>query len=154
MCANRGWTLNTLNACGGSGVVDFNYLGFQADSDRVKNCGTAPSRIFVLIGANDAIAGIDAGYLEGRYEDMLQRLKAAYPESMIECCTYPYIPALSGERMEALNTVIRTAASNSGCILADAAQYTIPNEQFYADYIHWNADGQATFGKNMTALAQ
>lgn len=154
LCANRGWTLNTLNACGGSGVVDFNYLGFQADSDRVKACGAAPARIFVLIGANDAIAGIDMGYLEQHYEDMLTRLKAAYPAAMIECCTYPYLPAVAGERMDSLNNAIRTAAADTGCMLLDTAKYNIPSEQYYADCIHWNADGQASFAGAVIQLAR
>ena len=89
-----------------------------------------PDHILVFVGLNDAILYIPLEAFAASYDQMLQRLQAAFPAASITCATL--VAGYTGtvpdhratpliRRIETYNKVIREAAASHQCALADLA---------------------------------
>lgn len=149
MARQTGMIPLVINASGGSGVTELSKSGGTAgNSERCEQLslgGRDPEEIFVLLGGNDVVQGVDVQTLQQSYLEMVDRIRAAYPQANLHLCTYFPIPALGEEKVDALNDVIRSVAQTTGVDLIDTAQCGITEKDFL-DTLHINADGQETFG--------
>ena len=154
VCNQKGWLLNTLNACGGSGITDSDGMGTQANSVRASQCGTDPSRIIVFLGINDAINGVSMGTLSEQYPEMLRKIQGSYPDALIECCTYPHVPCADDKLIDDLDSVITSSCGDCGCVLIDCAGTDLGKDDFFDDGLHPNVQGQAKLAEVITSYIQ
>ena len=119
-----------------------------------------PDVILIYLGTNDWGFGVSvengANACEtfaSAYRMMLRKLKSNYPHSQIWCCTlsttyrsdnpdYKFNPTYGGTHMEVYNDVIRQAAREYQCDIADIYHCQTPCDTI--DGLHPNASGMRT----------
>lgn len=151
-----------INAIGGAGVTELLNTGYPTagNSERcgqLDSGGITPDVIFVLLGGNDMIQGVDKELFYDSYVEMLERIKDTYPESGIYVCTYYELPGLYAEGEREVNELIRQAASEAGITYIDSEKCSIEAEEpeeYFQDYredintgVHVNQKGQRMFGE-------
>ena len=124
--------------------------------------GKAPDVILCAVGANDWGNSVNIGTWESSsdyqsdsvqlmdfkpaYARMLQRLKTAYPNAIIVCCTHPKLHN-SNEAFGNYMNAIKDIANKFGCYVLDL--YTlcgnaVATTDYISDsYVHLNPQGQA-----------
>ncbi len=119
-----------------------------------------PDVILIYLGTNDWGFGISTEKVadacrsfRSAYSLMLKKLKKNYPHSQIWCCTlsttyrsndpgYKFRPSYGGTHMEVYNDVIRQAARENRCDIADVYRSQTPCDTL--DGLHPNAVGMRT----------
>lgn len=149
LLANNSWSGSTVAPVGGMPACS---------PSRIKKLavdGVPPEHVLILSGLNDVNQYVTAEVFAEGYELMLQRVREAYPQAEVICGTLvtgylsntPFTRSLAlyRERLLPYNEGLRTAASATGCRVADLAKLEITYAAM--DGLHPNGEG-------MTQLAE
>ncbi len=152
------------NSYSGSRVTGKNFPCASCDRRiaELKNSDNIPDIILVYIGFNDfgfqcSVSGADDNDLnfDYAYENMVKKLKTAYPESLIICCTlmgtymkeYPHrvFPYGTPDNIDDYNNVIRKVCQKHHILLVDMAKKGVLYQTI--DGSHATADGHKTMAE-------
>ena len=160
------WWMRTIRGLGGTLLRNDSWSGSTVSPggampagspSRIRKLATGehmPDVVLVMTGLNDVNRSIDPSVFARAYEEMLHRLRTAYPSAAIWCATLvtgylgetPFWQAFSyfRSRLDPYNEAIRRAALCTGCHVADLAA---------ADVQYASLDGLHPSGEGMAQLA-
>ncbi len=145
------WGSTVVNGGGSNGP--------SGNTDERVAAVTGADVIFIMLGTNDAAYNVDANSVKAEYSSMLQKLKAANPDSKIIALTV--IEYSGATRIGDINSAIKAAAQENGIDYIDVhscgiTQSSIAGEHNGDGAIHPNAIGQGLMGQyilnNLPAL--
>lgn len=152
-----------INAFSGAGVTelfDTEQSGYPTagNSERCEKLnlkGQNPDEIFVVLGGNDVLRGVDLDVLEKEYLEMVQRIRKKYPDASIHACSYYPLGGGAEDAIASFNVMIQSVAEKNGLHYIDSASCGISSEQpekYFVDVdqngsgIHMNELGHELFG--------
>lgn len=160
------WWMRAIRGLGGTLLRNDSWSGSTVSPggampagspSRIRRLATGehmPDVVLVMTGLNDVNGSIDPSIFARAYEEMLHRLRTAYPSAAIWCATLvtgylgetPFWQAFSyfRSRLDPYNAAIRRAALCTGCHVADLAAAGVQ----YA-----SLDGLHPSGEGMSQLA-
>jgi len=149
------------NSCSGSGVTNLisDYEQFAASEGRGKELsllGENPDQIWILIGGNDVLFGIDYGEVDKAFRKLLEDIKAAYPSSKVTLFSYYTCLLELDQRIDWIQEEMKQLADLYNCDFIDLQECGITKENqkevsldFYAEYglgFHPNKEGMKLIG--------
>ncbi len=158
LMAKTGTTFHTNISYSGSTVRGTSTSCGENDTriGKIAKDGVAPDILIIYLGINDCASGYSKENFQSSYENMLTKIKKAYPTTDIFICTLPYETWTDGSNpegknypglRESYNEVIKALAAsyNVGlldiepCITKDTE--SMASRTYLGDNIHPNALG-------------
>lgn len=160
MARLTGMNICEINASAGSGVTALGDEQFKGNGERctqLERPGCKPDVIFVLLGINDFFSQVAYDDFKKEYDEMVSKIKTAYPEAELYLCTYFELPGEYKAGVDDLNNIIKEISDEQDVNILDLhgsnLSETEPEKRF-VDYnwetkgaVHPNGLGQKILGQ-------